>query len=238
MSRLHIFDMDGTLLQGTTASLEIARRLGCLPQLHQLEAAFAAGTLDTRGFAAAICHLWHELTPEIAAEAFTQAQWISGLEEVFADIRRRGESSAVITMSPDFFASRLTALGADEVVASGFPSLPFRVLPDPGKILTPADKIKAVDRIRTAQGLDRDACVAYGDSGSDIPLFQELSHTVAVNATDSLRVFARYHYDGNDLRAAYQLAREAIDLASARGTDDRELHAHGHCAVRPRNLST
>ncbi|MFJ8650006.1 hypothetical protein ACIRNI_28280 [Streptomyces sp. NPDC093546] len=31
MSRLYVFDMDGTLLRGTTAGLEIARRLGCLP---------------------------------------------------------------------------------------------------------------------------------------------------------------------------------------------------------------
>ena len=45
---LHVFDMDGTLLHGTTAGVEIARRLGCLPDLLDLEASFAAGTMDTK----------------------------------------------------------------------------------------------------------------------------------------------------------------------------------------------
>jgi phosphoserine phosphatase len=210
VSRLHIFDMDGTLLRGSTASLEIARRLGCLPELRLLEAAFGSGTLDTWGFAAEACRLWHELTPELVAEVFAAAPWISGIADVLADIRRRGEQSVVVTMSPDFFASGLTALGADEVVASGFPPLPLRAAPDPARILTPADKIKIADRVRAAAGLDRDSCVAYGDSGSDIPLFLELRHTMAVNADATLRGLARYHYEGDDLRVAYQMAREAI----------------------------
>ncbi|MFI7020009.1 HAD family hydrolase [Streptomyces sp. NPDC050164] len=206
MSRLHVFDMDGTLLRGTTASLEIARRLGCLPDLLRLEADFAAGAVDTRGFAAEICRLWHELTPELAADVFARAPWIDGLAHVLADIRRRGERSIVVTMSPDFFANRLRAYGIDEVVASRFPPLPLRAAPDPAGILTPADKVTAVERVRTALGLTRDSCIAYGDSGSDIPLFQELNHTVAVNADHALRALARYQYDGNDLRVAYRIA--------------------------------
>lgn len=208
MSRLHVFDMDGTLLRGTTASMEIARRLGCLPDLLRLEADFAAGAVDTRGFAAEVCRLWQELTPELAADVFARAPWINGLTRVLADIRRRGERSIVVTMSPDFFADRLRTSGVDEVVASRFPPLPLRTAPDPAGILTPVDKIAAVDRVRTALGLDRGSCVAYGDSGSDVPLFRELSHTVAVNADAALRALARHRYDGDDLWAAYRIARD------------------------------
>lgn len=78
------------LMPGTSASLEIARRLDCLPQILQLEADFAAGVLDTRGFAIEACRLWRELTPEIAAEAFARAPWINGLEDVLTDIRNAG----------------------------------------------------------------------------------------------------------------------------------------------------
>ncbi|MFJ3660009.1 HAD family hydrolase [Streptomyces sp. NPDC090119] len=207
MSRLHVFDMDGTLLSGTTASLEIARRLGCVTDLVRLEESFAAGTVDTSAFAARICQLWQGLTPRVTAEVFAAAPWIGGLRDVLADIRRRGERSAVVTLSPDFFAERLTAFGVDDVVASRFPPLPLRALPDPAGILTPAGKVEAVDRLRAVHGLERDSCVAYGDSGSDIPLFRALEHTVAVNATESLRKLARSRYDGDDLRAAYHLAR-------------------------------
>ncbi|MFJ6721777.1 HAD family hydrolase [Streptomyces sp. NPDC091259] len=209
MSRLHVFDMDGTLLRGSTASLEIARRLDCLPELRRLEAEFAAGTLDTRRFAAAVCRLWADLTPGDVAAAFAAAPWIGGLPEVLADIRRRGEYAVAVTMSPDFFAGRLTALGVHEVVASVFPPLPLRTAPDPAAILTPADKVVVVERLRSRLGLSRDACVAYGDSVSDVPLFRALEHTVAVNADDVLRALARHRYDGDDLRAAYLLARPA-----------------------------
>ncbi|MGW4049711.1 HAD family hydrolase [Streptomyces sp. NPDC004779] len=205
---LHVFDMDGTLLRDSSAGLEIAARLGCLDELRALEAEFAAGVIDTRGFAAALYGLWGELTPEVVTEAFDGAPWIGGLAEVLADIRSRGDLALVVTLSPDFFAGRLRGLGVDDVVASGFPPPPFRTAPDPAGILVPEDKVTAVDRFRTAAGLDRDSCVAYGDSGSDVPLFSALRHTVAVNASPGLRALARAAYDGDDLGAAYALGRE------------------------------
>src|SRR6266700_3857357 len=94
--------MDGTLLSGTTASLQIARHLGCAEDLVELEAQFAAGEIDTRGFAAAIHELWRNLTRQAVADVFGASPWLNGIQEVCADIRERGERSAVITMSPDF----------------------------------------------------------------------------------------------------------------------------------------
>jgi len=129
MSFLHLFDMDGTLLRGTTASLEIARRLGCLTELVQLEASFASGALDTRAFARALCDLWGDLTIELVEVTFAEAPWIGGIASVLADIRARGEWSAVITMSPDFFARGLGSIGVDDVVASVFPGLPCATHP-------------------------------------------------------------------------------------------------------------
>jgi len=64
---LHVFDMDGTLLKGTTASVEIARHLGCSQELAALEARFGAGEIGTRDFAAAIHGLWRTLTQATVA---------------------------------------------------------------------------------------------------------------------------------------------------------------------------
>lgn len=205
MTRLHVFDMDGTLLRSTTASLEIARHARCVPELQQLEAAFQDGRLDTRGFAAGVGRLWQGLSGDLVARAFAGAPWIAGIAEVFADIRRRGQHSVVVTMSPDFFADLLLETGVDAVVASRFPPLPLTAEPDPAGILTPADKVGIMDRARKTFGLERADCVAYGDSGSDIPLFRELTDTVAVNAGAAVRELARHRYDGDDLRGAYRL---------------------------------
>jgi len=99
--------MDGTLLRGTTASLQIAAAHGSKSELLALEAQFATGAIDTRGFAAAVHRLWADLTPATVVNAFTDSTWINGIAEVCADIRRRGERCVVITMSPDFFATHL-----------------------------------------------------------------------------------------------------------------------------------
>src|SRR5258706_5383420 len=133
--------MDGTLLHGTTASLQVARSLGGDAALVALEVRFAAGDIDAREFAEAISQLWRDLTPDVVTGAFAASPWLAGIAEVCADIRRRGERSVVITMSPDFYARHLLAWGFDEIVASRFPPLPFTTPIDPAAILTPRDKI-------------------------------------------------------------------------------------------------
>lgn len=207
---LHVFDMDGTLLQGTTASLQIARHLGSAEELVELEARFAAGQIDTRGFAAAIHELWRELTPSAVADAFAASPWLTGISEVCSDIRARGERSMVITMSPDFFAQRLLELGFDDVVASRFPALPFLEPLDPANILTPRDKVRVVDEMCERYDVSRSQCVGYGDSMSDAPLFRQLTKTVAVNADHHLTDLATLSYCGDDLAGAYALGRALL----------------------------
>lgn len=207
---LHVFDMDGTLLRGTTASLQIARHLGSTEELVKLEAQFAAGEIDTRGFAAAIHQLWRELTPSSVAGAFASGPWLTGIREVCADIRERGERSVVITMSPDFFARHLLELGFDDVVASRFPAPPFAEPLDPANILTPDDKVRIVNEMCEQYDLSHSRCVAYGDSMSDAPLFRQLTRTIAVNADHHLAELATLSYRGSDLAEAYALGRTLL----------------------------
>ena len=166
---LHVFDMDGTLLAGTTASLQIARHLGCTEALADLETRFAAGEVDTRGFAAAIHELWGSLTQQGVADVVGASPWLNGMPEVCADIRQRGERSVVITMSPDFFARHLLAIGFDDVAASRFPALPFREPLDPAGILTPQDKVRIVDELRDRHGLPLSGAYALGRALLDCP---------------------------------------------------------------------
>ncbi|GIF50003.1 phosphoserine phosphatase [Asanoa ferruginea] len=211
---LHVFDMDGTLLRGTSASLEIARATGTVAAVAELEAAFAAGLIDTAGFAVGVHRLWSGLTVSTVAAVYASSPWLGGIREVCADIRRRGERSLVVTLSPDFFASLLLAEGVDEVVASRFPAVPFVTPVDPAGILTPADKVRVVEDARVRLGVPLSRCVAYGDSISDGPLFAHLgATTVAVNAGGRLPAGAVY--DGDDLLAAYAIGRSLLDSAAA-----------------------
>jgi phosphoserine phosphatase len=212
---MHVFDMDGTLLAGTTASRQIAAVHGSEGQLLSLEERFAAGEISTHQFAEAIHGLWHDLGRDQVSAAFTGSPWLSGVEDVCADIHARGEVAVVITMSPDFFAHHLSAWGFDNVIASVFPALPFVEAVNPDKILTPRHKVQVVEELLRHYGVDRSRCIAYGDSMSDAPLFRHLRATVAVNADHHLAGLATAEYRGRDLTEAYRIGRLQLDLSSA-----------------------
>jgi phosphoserine phosphatase len=215
MTALHVFDMDGTLLRGTTAPIEISRRIGRLEPLAELERGFATEEITATEFAVEMRALWQDLTAELVAEIVADAPWIDGIEDVCHDIAQRGERSMLITMSPSFFAQHLGDRGIDIVRASQFPPLPFAAPIDPTGILNPADKVRLAEAERAAHGLPRSACVAYGDSMSDIPLFAVLQNTVAVNADAALESAARVAYRGQDLREAYAHGRALLDVAAS-----------------------
>ncbi|GLW15715.1 hypothetical protein Stsp01_24580 [Streptomyces sp. NBRC 13847] len=207
MSVLHVFDMDGTLLPGTTACLELARHLGCEGRLHDLEASFAAGG-STVDFARALLKLMPELTSEVVAEVFEAAPKLTGIREVLDDIAERGEHAVLITMSPDFFAQHFAPWGM-EVFASVFPPPPFRRALAEDGILTPADKPRLCAALQQRHGVGEQV-VAYGDSHSDLPLFRTARHAVAVNATAHLRAHATVDYVGGDLRVPYAEVRRIL----------------------------
>jgi phosphoserine phosphatase len=209
VAALHVFDMDGTLL-GSSASLELARQLGTLAEVTGLEDRLAAGQIGNRDFAVAVVESWRQLTDEMVVAAFEAGPWLAGIPGVCADIRARGELSAVITISPDFFARHLLGHGFDHVVASVFGPLPLTGPLILDAVLRPDDKLAIVRELCARHGLALDRCVAYGDSMSDAAVFGALDRTVAVNADHHLEGLAAEHYRGQDLMAAYRLGRSLL----------------------------
>ncbi|GAA0445884.1 HAD family hydrolase [Streptomyces stramineus] len=205
MTRLHLFDMDGTLMHGSAAAVEISRQLGVEREIDELERAFAARELTPARFAALACELWGELTEDRIAAAFDGAPWMDGIPDVWAEIRARGERSAVISLSPGFFVERLLTWGVDAAHGSRWPEVPFLDPVDPAGILDAGAKVRIADELCAEYGLGRADCVAYGDSMSDALLFAVVPVSVAVNADHHVRDIAAHAYAGRDLREAYAL---------------------------------
>ncbi|MFI0913367.1 HAD family hydrolase [Streptomyces abikoensis] len=206
MTRLHLFDLDGTLIHGSAAAVEISRQLGLEKEIGELERAFAVGELLPSRFAQLAVELWAELTEAQVTAAFEGAPWLAGIREVWAAIRAGGERCAVISLSPGFFVERLLDWGADAAHGSRWPAVPFRDPVDPAGILDASAKVRIADELCERYGLGRADCVAYGDSMSDARLFAAVPVSVAVNADHHVRDIASYAYDGLDLREAYALA--------------------------------
>ncbi|MDR3082835.1 MAG: HAD-IB family phosphatase [Streptomyces sp.] len=209
MARLHLFDLDGTLLYGTSAPMEISRQLGLEAETVALERAIAAGRIGPPEYARQVHALWTQLTEAHVTEAFAAAPWLSRIEEVWTAIRENGDYCAVISLSPSFFVERLMQWGAHAAYGSRFPALPFTEPVDPAGILSAAAKVRITDRLCAKFGVRRADCVAYGDSLSDRDLFDAVPISVAVNADQHLADRATHCYAGRDLWDAYELARGA-----------------------------
>ncbi|MEU9364908.1 HAD-IB family phosphatase [Streptomyces avermitilis] len=207
MTRLHLFDLDGTLLHGTAAPVEISRQLGIDAEIADLERDFVARRIDSQGYAQRVHALWGDLTEAHVAAAFQGAPWLRRIRDTWADIRSRGEYCAVVSLSPSFFVERLIGWGAHATYGSRFPAVPFSEPVDPAGILTPAAKVEIADRLCEEFGVTRADCVAYGDSLSDAQLFGSVPISVAVNADRHLLGLATYSYAGQDLWDAYELVR-------------------------------
>lgn len=206
MTKLHIFDMDGTLLRGA-ASVELSRHLGRFEEANAVEEAWLRGEVGEVRFWELVLPLWDGVSEDEIDRAFEACPWIDGVAEVFADIDARGEHSAVISQSPLFFVRRLRRWGAGAVFGAGV---------EPGGragedlLLTVEDKVSITEQLVAERGLTHDDCVAYGDSTSDVGLFGRLRRTVAVNGTPRLKGLAAAVYEGPDLREAYAMGRALL----------------------------
>jgi phosphoserine phosphatase len=206
MSKLHIFDMDGTLLAGS-ACLELSRHAGHIDDVDEMEERWGRGEIGHVEFYELLLPLWKGIEDADVEEVFAGIAWLDGIEAVWRDIDARGERSVVITLSPQFFADKLLDLGLHEAygaeVLSGEPLVPERVL-------TPESKVYIAVEMLERLGLGAEDTVAYGDSSSDLPLFELLENTVSVNGSESLADHAAVTYEGNDLREAYALGRQLL----------------------------
>ncbi|MGW2283710.1 HAD family hydrolase [Streptomyces phaeochromogenes] len=209
MARLHLFDLDGTLLHGTSAPVEISRQLGLEAETVALDEAIGAGLIGPPEYATQVHALWRDLTEAHVATAFVSAPWLEGIQDVWADIRGSGDYCAVVSLSPSFFVERLTGWGAHAAYGSRFPAVPFTEPVNPAGLLSAAAKVRIADRLCAEFGVARADCVAYGDSMSDRDLFGVVPVSVAVNADLHLEGLATHSYMGRDLRDAYELVRTA-----------------------------
>ena len=130
---------------------------------------------------------------------------MSGIEDVWREIRENGDYCAVVSLSPSFFVERLMSWGAHAAHGSRFPAVPFAEPVDPAGVLSAAAKVQIADRLCEEFGVSRSDCVAYGDSLSDKDLFRAVPVSVAVNADRYLCGLATHSYVGRNLWDAYQL---------------------------------
>ena len=204
MKKLFVFDMDGTLLPKTTAMLEIAHMTGHTEELERLEKLLLRQEIGNTQFAEAIYHLWDNLGEETVKASFASAPKLRNIDQALNKIIAMGGVPCLITSASDFFANHFSSYGFDHIFASKPFDLKEREF-TPQYILHAKDKPRLAISLCQQLNFKFEESVAFGDSLSDVALFQNLNQTVSVNGDTHIKNYAKYHYSGKDLLEALSL---------------------------------
>jgi len=200
-NKLAIFDMDGTLIPGTTAAQEIAKVSKTLPQIRRLEKIYSQNKIDSMEFSIRANRIWADYGTSLYEQAWSASPKLSNIYSTLTNLRDHGYITCLITMAPYQFARFFT--GFDHVYGSSYGN----------NIINPEDKPKITFSLQSKYKITPTNTFACGDSHSDIPLFKELENTIAINASDELKSLAKVIYNGSDLQEAMSLLipEELID---------------------------
>ncbi|MER6911314.1 HAD family phosphatase [Streptomyces sp. NPDC000594] len=203
-----VFDLDGTLVRSTTVSLLLAKGLGHLPAVEELERGYDAHLLDNEEFTHREAALFAGTPAARAVAQLREVPWIGGVKETLAALTAGGCTLLLTTLAWQFaveelehrhFFSEVRGAGL-EVVDGVFTGRVERHFHE-------EDKRSFVESWCAARGIPLSEVAAVGDSRTDLHLFAAVGTAVAVNASPEARAAARHTVDTDDLRAILPLLR-------------------------------
>lgn len=194
------FDLDGTLLRGTTVSLVTAGCVGKTGELSELERRYATGEIPNSAVADASAR-WFEGVPLAEVEGWLEgAPWIGGIAETVGVLKGRGVRVVVGTVTWRFAAEALRKkYGFDAVSGTEMGSAGGELSGRVSRYFDEHDKLRFVEDYCRSLGVPMSRCAAVGDSRSDVPLFGAAGLAIAVNATPEAKTAADLALDTEDL---------------------------------------
>ena len=189
--RLVAFDLDGTLVRGDTVCEVIARRLGHLARMRELE--------KTATDEPSLIHLRDELAGYYRGRSTADLEaclddlvLAPGIADAFALFATHGIRTAIVTITWTFAARWLARrFGIGDVLGCD-------LAPD-GRIthVFPADKGRWLAARMTALGLGADEVAAVGDSWRDADMFAVAAHRFFVGPALLPGLDAHHQPDGD-----------------------------------------
>jgi phosphoserine phosphatase len=203
-----VFDLDGTLLRGTTVSLLLAQWLGREDEITELERAFQAHEISNSVVADTSAAWLAGKSVADTSEILTIGPWIDGMAETFQALAAAGVSLLLGTITWRFAAEMLqerhgfqaisgTEMQTSDGTLSGVVS---RYFDEHGKV-------RFVEEWCNQSGYSMSQVAAIGDSRSDVPLFRRVGMSIALNATPDARAVATHVLDTEDLRDVLALVQ-------------------------------
>lgn len=199
--RLACFDLDGTLVCGTSVSQHLADRCGHAKSMEELERRYAAGEISNSVVADQQALFYRGMHLSQVVAQLGDIVCIEGIDATLVDLRQRQIDSLLCTVTWSFAAEEFRRRHGFAAVSG------TEIALDPDGVLTGAvkrhfdewDKLRFVTSYCEANRIDLAEVLAVGDSRSDIPLFEAVGFSVALNATPQARDVATVAIDTEDL---------------------------------------
>jgi phosphoserine phosphatase len=199
--RLACFDLDGTLVQATSVSQHLADRFGQSPQMAELERRYAASEISNSVVADEQAAMYGGMPLARVIEALDDIPCIEGIDATVNTLREQGVNSLLCTVTWSFAAEEFCRRHG---FVKGFGT---EIDIEPGGMLTGRvqrhfdewDKLAFVRAHCAEVGVELEDCIAIGDSRSDVPLFEVVGFSIAINATEQAREAASVALDTEDL---------------------------------------
>ena len=190
-------DLDGTLIHGTTACLHLGEWIGHSAVIEELERRFTAGEIASADIADGDAPYYRGRSIADVAEAMSQAPCIDDIHEGVEHLASRGVDALLCTVTWTFAAQCVadrfgfSAVSGTVMRVDGDGVLEGRV----ARYFEPEDKVAFLREYCESRRLSMHEVVAIGDGQSDLPMFDAVGFSVALNASPAARAAASVSVD-------------------------------------------
>ena len=190
--RLAVFDMDSTLIEAEVID-ELAKAAGVGEQVAEITERAMRGELDFRASFKERLALLKGLPEEVLEQIAERLPLTEGAETLFAELKRLGYKTAILSGGFTDFAKRLQALlGIDYVYANELEIVDGRLT---GVAIEPiVDAQRKADLLRELaqrEGLQLEQTIAVGDGANDLPMLGLAGLGVAFRAKPLVKQSAK-----------------------------------------------
>lgn len=190
--RLAVFDMDSTLIEAEVID-ELAKAAGVGEQVAEITERAMRGELDFRASFTERLALLKGLSENVLEDIAEQLRLTEGAEVLFAELKRLGYKTAILSGGFTYFAKRLQEkLGIDYVFANELEIVDGRLT---GVAIEPiVDAQRKADLLRELaekEGLRLEQTIAVGDGANDLPMLALAGLGVAFRAKPLVKQSAK-----------------------------------------------